>query len=474
MFIERFRAAALESCRLDASLPLVVGVSGGPDSLCLLDCLLQCGFRPLVAHFDHCLRAESARDAEKVAELAAGRGLDFELGRLDVAAYAGEAGLSLEEAAREARYRFLFAAARRTGAQAVAVGHTADDQVETVLMHLLRGAGLAGLKGMSARSLHEGFDASIPLARPLLGFWREEIEAYCRERGLQPLQDATNADPAFYRNRLRHELIPFLARYNPQVKQVLWRTADVLAGEAEVLAQAAQAAWGGVVERCEPDLCALRREALLDLPVGLQRAVLRRAIQRLRPALRDIDYQTVERGLGFIRRPTRSGSLSLAQGLRLEQAGGVIYLAEWDATLLDRSWPQVQPGALLRLDVPGELPVGQGWVLRAEPAEPPAGFSEAGRWEAWLDSAQVELPLEVRSARPGERFQPLGLGGRSQKIADLWINVRLPRRARSGWPLVLSGGAVAWVPGYRLDERFKVSGETRQAIHLVLEKPAVD
>lgn len=290
MLIDRFRTAALETCRLDPSLPLVAGISGGPDSLCLLDCLQQEGFQPVVAHFDHCLRPESGRDAEEVAQMARRRGLTFEGGRLDVKAFSVEQHLSIEEAARTARYRFLFAAARAIGAQAVVVGHTADDQVETVLMHLLRGAGLAGLKGMTALSLHEGWDASIPLARPLLGVWRAEIEAYCHERGLTPLQDASNQDTTYYRNRLRHELIPYLESYNPQVKDSLWRTADLLAGDSEVLERVVAQAWQDTLAHSGADTCALRRDKLLALPLGLQRGLLRRAIETMRPDLRDIGY----------------------------------------------------------------------------------------------------------------------------------------------------------------------------------------
>ena len=469
MFIDRFRTAAFETCRLDPSLPLLAGISGGPDSLCLLDCLQQAGFQPVVAHFDHCLRPESGRDAHEVAEIASRRGLVFELGRLDVKGFSAEQRLSIEEAARNARYRFLFAAARAIKAQAVLVGHTADDQVETVLMHLLRGAGLAGLKGMTALSLHEGWDASIPLARPLLGIWRSEIEDYCRERGLVPLQDASNQDTTYYRNRLRHELIPYLASYNPQVKDSLWRTADLLAGDAEVLEGVVAQAWQDTLARRDSETCALSREKLLALPLGLQRGLLRRAIETLRPTLRDISFETVERGLKFVLHSTRTGSMSLAQGLRLEMAGELVILSEEGTLWVDAAWPQVPKGAVLRLEAPGLLDLGRGWVLRAEWADPTADYASAGRWEAWLDGDRLTLPLGVRGGRAGERIQPLGMDGHAQKLSDLWVNEGLPRQARAGWPLVVSGGEVAWVPGYRLDQRFRVTEKTERALYLNLK-----
>ena len=469
MMIDRFRAAAFETCRLDPSLPLLAGISGGPDSLCLLDCLQQAGFQPVVAHFDHCLRPELGRDAQEVAQMASRRGLAFELGRLDVKAFSAAQRLSIEEGARTARYRFLFAAARAIGAQAVVVGHTADDQVETVLMHLLRGAGLAGLKGMTALSLHEGWDASIPLVRPLLGIWRSEIEDYCRERGLVPLQDASNQDTTYYRNRLRHELIPYLASYNPQVKDSLWRMADLLAGDAEVLEEVVARVWKDALAHSDAETCTLRREKLLELPLGLHRGVLRRAIETLRPTLRDIGFEAVERGVKFVLHPTRTGSMSLVQGLRLEMVGELVILSEDSALWTDAAWPQVPKGAALRLEVPGFLDLGRGWVLRAVWADPKADYASAGRWEAWLDGERLTLPLEVRGGRAGERFQPLGMHGHAQKLSDLWVNLGLPRQARAGWPLVVSGEEVAWVPGYRLDERFRVTEATQRVLYLNLE-----
>ena len=143
----------------------------------------------------------------------------------DVRGYAEEHKLSLEEAARMLRYRFLFAQARAHRAGAVAVGHTADDQVETILMHFLRGAGLAGLKGMAGRTLLPEFDREIPLVRPILHLWRHETEAYCREHDLQPVHDPSNTDETYFRNRLRHSLIPELEKYNPRFKETLLRTA---------------------------------------------------------------------------------------------------------------------------------------------------------------------------------------------------------------------------------------------------------
>ena len=215
---------------------VVVGVSGGPDSLCLLHLLRRLApeshLTLHVAHLNHGLRgAEAEADAQAVAELAAGWGLPYTIGRADVPSLAAETRASIEEAARQARYDFLQGVARAAGAGTIAVGHNADDQAETVLMHFLRGSGLAGLRGMLPRTaLGQGF-----LISPLLETPRDRVEAYCAAHGLQPRRDLSNADTTIYRNRLRHELLPLLEGYNPAIRQVLGHTAGVLAGDHEVV-----------------------------------------------------------------------------------------------------------------------------------------------------------------------------------------------------------------------------------------------
>src|SRR5512140_1092861 len=282
-------------CGLDLARPVVAGVSGGPDSLCLLDVLRRTGYPVIVAHFNHQLRPEAGAEAEAVAALAQEWGLEFVADSADVHSYAEEHSLSVEEAARLLRYRFLFETARNRFAQAVAVGHTADDQVETVLMHFLRGAGLAGLKGMEYRTLLPAFDASIPLVRPLLGLWREDTEAYCREQDLQPHYDASNADEAFLRNRLRHKLIPELETYNPRLKETLLRTAATLAGDYSLLQEAVDDHWKAVMLEQGEGWFAFEAAGLADCSEAMRRALIRRGAESLRPEGRELGYEALQR-----------------------------------------------------------------------------------------------------------------------------------------------------------------------------------
>ena len=462
--LNQVAAAARDDCRLNTSLPLLIGVSGGPDSLCLAHALHTLHYNLLIAHFDHHLRPESSTEARFVQDWAAINGLPFLLGEGEVRSFSKTQHLSTEEAARTLRYRFLFAQARRHQAQAVAVAHNADDQVETILMHLLRGAGLSGLKGMLPVSLNEGWDESIPLVRPLLGVWRNDIENYCANESLSPSLDATNNDTTYYRNRLRHQLIPHLETYNPQIRQVIWRTGRALAGDADTIASVLASAWENCFVEDGPGYVALDWDDLRVQSAGLQRSLLRRAFEGLRPGLRDLDFDVIERGLSFLSRPTRTGSLNLALGLSLILEPPRLYLADSPQSLpIPHGWPQID-GEII-LPVPGKIALGRQWWLETA-TEPPPWANESDPWQACLDAAAITAPLYLRPPQPSDRFFPLGMQGKSQKLADFFINQGLPRRARPNWPLLFSARDIAWIPGFRPSEHFRTHPGTTQRLYI--------
>lgn len=473
--LERIRTIVRHNCQLDPYRSVLVGVSGGPDSLCLLDIILRCGYSLVVAHLDHSLRSESEMDAQKVCEIAEALGVPFVVEKEDVPAFADAHGISLEEAARIVRYTFLFEQAGKVGAQAVAVGHTADDQVETVLMHLLRGTGISGLKGMDHRSLPTPWSLEIPLVRPLLSIWREEVEAYVAFRGLRPVWDASNQDTTFFRNRLRHELIPFLETYNPRIRRSLWRTAEILRGDSAILERVIDSAWVMCVSEETLDFIAFTIQTFRDQPLGVKRQLLRRAVSKLRPGLRDVDFDAVERAVVFLASPKRTTQYDLTAGLRLLLEKDKLLVVHWEADLPGADWPQLAAGELFELNIPGNITITNGWEMSSEEVvEDNFTLEHVVRtqdpYQAWIDYDSIRLPLNVRGRKPGDRFQPIGMGGHSVKISDFMINVKLPRRARNAWPLVLSGEDILWVPGYRLGHPFRLSAATRRIAHLRLTK----
>jgi len=458
-----------DRCGLDPQKPILVGVSGGPDSLCLLDVLLTAGYQAVVAHFNHQLRPEADLEAASVSERAHSLGLPFITDSADVHAYAKEYMLSLEEAARMLRYRFLFAAARKNMAQAVAVGHTADDQAETVLMHFLRGAGLSGLKGMEYRTLLPVFDADIPIVRPLLSLWRVDTEAYCHDKGLQPHFDASNADQHYFRNRLRHALIPELEKYNPRFKESLLRTAQALQGDYSVLQEVLDNAWKETCASRGDGWVAFDQLGLAKHSRGLRRNLIRRAAESLRPDNRDFGFDALERAAAFAEIPSGK-RVDFVNGLYLFSEAGKIYLAAYEADLPSAGWPQVSQPFVMngpRLELAG------GWLLTVDQVD--HDKTDAGRphdnWSVWLDADQVAAgTLIVRPRHAGDQFSPLGMASQTIKLREFFINIKLPRRARANWPLVCAGDQIVWVPGFRLAHPFRITDQTRHALHLEIKR----
>jgi tRNA(Ile)-lysidine synthase len=466
----------LTQCGLDPAKAVLAGISGGPDSLCLLGVLREAGYRVIVAHFNHRLRPEADAEAEAIAELARRLDVPFVSDRADVRGYAEKQSLSLEEAARSLRYRFLFAAARQHSAQAVAVGHTADDQVETVLMHFLRGAGLTGLKGMEYRTLLPSFDPSIPLVRPLLALRREETEAYCRQQALEPHFDQSNLDPAYFRNRLRHVLIPVLEGYNPRFKEALLRTAQSLQSDHAALQELLESAWQGVILSSTETLVEFNRPGLAALPRGLRRNLIRKAGELLRPESRDFGFDALERAASFAESPTGQ-QVAFASGLYLFSEQDGIFLAASEADLPLAQWPQVKQLIVILYSLfangDRQIELGNGWILTVEemPRNAETWRLNDDNWSAWLDAERLPAgEFVIRPRQPGDTFAPLGMGGQTVKVRDVYINQKIPRRARPHWPLVCVGGQVVWVAGYRIAQPFRVTEETRRVLHLELKR----
>ncbi len=466
-----------DECQIQLDRPIVVGVSGGPDSLCVLDVLNKNNYQVVVAHFNHKLRPSADDEAEFVQKIAHERGLKFLLGEGGVSKRVEQEGESLEEAARYKRYRFLFKSAESMGAQAVVVGHSADDQVETVLMHLLRGAGIDGLSGMNFRILPNEWSADIPLLRPLLSTWRSEILDYCHERGLAPIFDDSNEDTTLYRNRLRHELIPYLETYNPAVRKLIWRTAEVLSGEKVLIVERVNAVWEECLLVQGEGYLAVDALVCSQQPLGVQRNILRKAIAVLRPGLRDINFNAIENALGYIQPVKPYAEVDLIAGLRLVSEPGKLWIAEWSADIPAGEWPQVVE-EIRDLEIGSSVGLKAGWRLSAAKTPvvslSPAFFREnAGENRVWVDYHQIQTPLMVRSRRDGDRLQPFGLDGHSLKLSEFMINEKIPRRARDKWPLICSGNQIVWVPGFRLAHSFRITDDTTEVVRLELSRGGV-
>ena len=380
----------------------------------------------------------------------------FLFGRGDTRAYARRHHLSLEEAARILRYAFLAREAERLGAAAVATGHTASDQVETVLMHIIRGSGLAGIAGMQPRAPWPFPEhAGLALVRPLLAVSRRQSERYCREEGLSPCLDATNLLLEPLRNRLRHELLPLLRRYNPRVEQALLRLADAAGADAAHLDETADLFWQTLARRSNRSVEFSRLELAAVSP-ALQSRLLLAAAQHLlgdAPQVETVHLRAMQAAL------TGRGNR------RLSLPGGLAFAAQGESVRITLGEePAAEPIPETPLTVPGRTKVS-GWRVEAEvlPAEAAAPTSDP--YEAFLDLDALGSTLSVRSRRPGDRLRPLGLGG-EKKLQDLLVDAKVPQDQRDGVPLICAAWGIAWVVGHRLDERAKTGPDTRTVLRL--------
>jgi tRNA(Ile)-lysidine synthetase-like protein len=476
---------------------VVVGVSGGPDSLCLLHVLQrlapELSLSLHVAHLNHQMRGEDANaDAVFVTWLASDWGLLATVESLDVPALARDHKLAPEEAARRARYAFLARVAIQVGARTIAVAHNADDQAETVLMHWLRGSGLAGLRGMLPATLMEHLrleigdwrlaaESPVPnlqslvLVRPLLEVARAEIEAYCAHHNLQPRFDRSNLDTTYFRNRLRHELIPSLETYNVNIREVLRRSASVLAADYQLLREQLEATWGQVVRVETDDAVIFDLLAWRALPLALKRSTIREAIHRLRRELRNIDFVHVENAIEVLARGDTGAQATLPKGLLLTVGYDAFTIADEDYRDLP-DLPLLLTESTVPVAVPGNtrLPAS-AWTLtvdlysRTEVSDEDL-VSTVG-WDAYLDAAAVGASLALRPRRSGDRFCPLGMGGRSKRLNEFMINAKIPAFWRGHIPLLLNeGGQIVWVCGWRPDEHARVTPTTQQVVRVRFER----
>jgi tRNA(Ile)-lysidine synthase len=432
---------------------VLVALSGGPDSVALLHLLIrlapELGLDLGVAHFDHGLRGEDSRgDAGFVTDLARGLGLPCHLGRGEVRAEARRDKVSIQMAARKLRLQFFQDTRRGHGYAKLALGHTADDQVELFWLRLLRGAGLEGLKGMWPAT-PEG------LVRPLLAVGKAVLLAWLEQEALPYRLDVSNLSRAYLRNRVRLDLLPHLTRgYNPRLAQTIWRTQTLLQEDERLLVRDAAAAWDRVARKLTEDWFALDLNRLFSLEPSLQRRVLRAGVGGLGVVATLTAPQVAS--LLALAGSDRSGGL-----ISLGEKGGNVQVARAGAVLhIMKALPEPPREATRLPDCPGEVESPTGWRWRLSQRACRPGDPWPPPEVAWLTPAWISLPLTARFWRPGDRFWPQGAPG-PKKLQDFLVDEKIPRWLRPHLPLVASADEIVWVAGLRLADPVKVLADSR-------------
>ena len=460
--LERLLSSSLQRADLSQRhASLVVACSGGPDSTALLRCLHRLRHRHQlrihVAHLNHDFRgAEADHDAAFVQRLADGLGLPCSIDKQDPIAYQRERRLSsFEQAAREMRYSFLQAVATNVGAAIVVLGHTADDQAETVLLHAIRGSGLHGLRGMRelAGWPWPQHGAGPLLFRPLLSATKVETASYCRALGQTYREDSGNYIWRFTRNKVRLDLMPRLARdFNPRIREALVRLSRAATEESDYIDGQLDHHWARIA-REEEDSVMLDAGGLGGLHPALQRHALRRAYTHVTGDARALAESHIQAGLTLVRNQRGGRTLDLPRGVWVRLESGILWVTRSRPALATHQLPVM--GQLRLPQWPGEpLEVyADGWRVSLELVDLPDGqeltsHSKDG-FTAILDKDALGDSASVRTRQPGDRFRPSGMKG-SKKLQDFFIDSKVPRGERDRVPLVECERGIAWVVGYRV------------------------
>lgn len=440
---------------------IVVAVSGGPDSVALLACLVALASRwnweLSIGHVNHGLRGmESEEDAVFVERLGKHFGVPVSIREVHLKKQdAKSSKQSFQAFAREVRYHALDRILQEHGATKIATGHTADDQAETVLMWMLRGSGTGGLRGIPPK---RGFC----IVRPILDISRSAIMAYLVERQLEWRMDSSNNQPVYLRNRLRQDLMPHLKEYSPGIVTVLSRQAEIIRDDHAYLEDVASEAFQQICVTENEREIQLDRTALLGLPMAIRRRVVRQGLQQMMGKTQGPRFDVVQRLLDRLEHG-QSGWTMHVHTVTVCQEYDRLVIVQRDAVLL----PDMSHAACgdVEVAIPGEVVwplTGQRMAVFRKQAEKTC--SQPHKLEMHLDADTFTPALKLRSWMPGDVFCPKGLGGRKKKLQDFFSDIKLPRSRRTNVPLLVAPEGILWVGGLREDERFQVSSSTTSVI----------
>ena len=468
---------------------LLVAVSGGQDSVCLLHILAklqtELNVKLHLAHLNHQLRgSESESDAQYVAYLAHKMTISATIEKRDVRAYRIQHRLSLEEAAREVRYTFLSEVAQSVGTDRVAVAHTTDDHIETILMHLIRGSGTRGLRGLQPSSLWCSSDKSLVITRPLLRINHKETAAYCQSHQLMPQTDTSNLSLSPLRNRIRLKLLPLLQNHNPRIGDALQRTSRLAGETLAFLDKECIRSWDRIV-RQQWEVFLFDKAEFLKLPTILQRHLLRLAIERILGNLTDIESRHIEQIMAALTKPA---------GKKLNLPEGLTFTIDYNHYLLARDAVALYPLPPLegetKLKIAGETHL-PGWRITTA-VTPLSTYHPSGvgrqksrrakdqtnhhkrreadnNLTAYLDFDKTGGELTVRRRQTGDCFQPLGLK-QPKKLGRFMSDAKIPQSWRQRVPIIDSPQHVVWIVGWRIDERVKITEATKKILCLEFER----
>jgi len=442
-------------------------VSGGPDSVALFILFnilrKEYGLKLHVAHVNHMLRGEeSDKDQESVEALSKKYGIPLDVKKINIGKIAKTKKKSLEETARDERYDFFLKLAQEKNLDKIAIAHNKDDQAETVLMRLLRGAGLWGLSGINpVRKIDSKY-----IIRPLVDAARNEIENFLKTRKITPRQDSSNKDPAFLRNKIRLKLLPLLEKeYNPNIKQILSNTSDVLRADYDFIFEKAKKTFNKIAE-IKSGAVALKLKELDKQPESIKRQVLRFSIERLKGDVRKIDYRHWEKLNELILEEKTSSAVDLPGGVSVKKA-------KKSLVFLKRMRVKKEKPAenkIVSVKIPGETKFGPYKVKTSVLKNKNIDFYKKPSSIEYFDLDKLSPFIYLRYRKPKDKIRPFGMKGK-KKLQDLFVDEKTPRQRRDKIPLVLSKRiGIIWVCGVKRSDFAKVVNTSKRILKIEIKK----
>lgn len=462
---------------------VLIGVSGGPDSVALLYLLHKLAdklsLRIGIAHINHCLRQQdSDKDADFVASLADKFDLPFYIAKKDVYKYHIQKKLSIEEAAREIRYTFYYQIAGKNRFNKIALGHTCNDNAELVLMYMLRGSGPLGLSGIPpVRDSKKGY----MIIRPLSGLTRSQILDFLTLNDIKYVIDKSNQDTEYLRNKIRHNLIPELKKiYNPKIIETLSRLANILRSENKWINDVVDPIFEKTISYVKDDVIALSVSLLKNTHIAAQRRIIRKAIERIKGNLKRITFLHIDSAIRLLENGQADKKIDLPDRIRIKRSNDFILFSKEKkalrtikSTLSGKKIPSFEyeisadKNLLKNPEIIFIEKLNAHIKLSEISMENLPDFFEAGHLTAFFDMDRINFPMVIRNYRHGDRFRPLGMNG-TQKIKKYFINNKVPKPKRARCPVLLSRTKIIWLVGYRIDDSVKVTSSTRIVLKVEL------
>ncbi|NLY67032.1 MAG: tRNA lysidine(34) synthetase TilS [Tissierellia bacterium] len=440
---------------------ILVGVSGGADSMALLYVLLEIkkeiDFNIFIAHLNHGVRGKEALEDEKYVEATAKKlGIPYFSRHVNMDEYAREKKISSEEAGRELRYKFFREILSKIGGGKIAVAHNKNDQAETLLLRLFRGTGIEGLKGMDYKNKD--------IIRPILGIEREEIEKYLQDRNIEFKIDRTNLEPIYNRNRVRLEIIPYIQKYyNPNIVDTLWRTSQLMAVDNDFLEAYSKEAFYKILKKRDKDSIVLDGNAFRKEHISIQTRIIRNSILMLNESLQGITMKHIEDVVTlFLERGT---------GKSIRLINNLVAKTSYDDFIIEKFNQEESKDYIQKININSINYIDElGCKFKVEiKAIDEIDIASHNRYKKYFDYDKVQGNLYIRNRRDGDRFIPFGMKG-SKKVKDYFIDEKIPKDERNRIPIITDEKNIIWIVGYRISELYKLTKDTKRVLVIQFER----